>query len=407
MKKASTPIYKRICTAALCLILLVYAIYHVALGFKKDLELFTVRGTTITDSEIFTGYFFMESTPLTAYGGGNCYYPYQNGERVGVGKIAAYVYRSGSVALTAQIEDLNKQIDILRKGSRIGGTDLDDVQTQIDRLSYEINRMTAEGNTAAATLLGEEMLVYMAKKDLILSGRSSYEAEILSLEMQISTYLSSLGSPAETVFTSESGYFYRYADGLEGIFTTEAAKNLTLTEFDRITSAKGTTASNIVGTLITDHRWYFATKASVSHAEGFTVGETYDCSFSENAYTKSISMKLTSKESNEDYALLVFSCDALPQGFDITRCQRMEAAREEIRGYRVPASEVRVIDGVTVVYIFKEGLSVPREIDIIMEQNGYYIVSAESEGVSNYAMLSQNDLIIVGENGLYDGKIVG
>lgn len=407
MEKASSPIYKRICTAALCLLLIVYAVYHIALSFKEEIELFAVRGVTVTDKEIFTGYLFMESTAITSYGGGNCYYPYQDGEKIGTGKIAAYVYRSSSAALTAQIEDLNKQIDILKKGSRIGGTTIEDVQAEIDRLSYEINRMTAEGNTAAATLLGEEMLVYMAKKDLLTSGKQSYEAEILSLEMQLSTYLSSLGSPAETVFAPESGYFYRYADGLEAIFTAEAARSLTLADFDRLTSAKGTAPSTAVGTLVTDHRWYYAAKASAADAEGFAVGETYDCSFSENAYTKSIPMELVNKESDGEHTLLVFFCNSLPQGFDITRCQRMEAVREEIRGYRVPADEVRVIDGVTVVYIFKEGLSVPREIDIIMEQNGYYIVSAEGERESSYAMLSQNDLIIVGEDGLYDGKIVG
>lgn len=407
MEKTRTPFYKKIWTAVLCLLLIVYAVYHIALSFKEEIELFAVRGVTVTDHEIFTGYLFTDSTSLVSYGSGSCYYPYQNGERVGAGKIAAYVYRSGSAALTAQIEDLNRQIDILRKGSRIGGTNLEDVQEEIDRLSYEINRMTAEGNTEAATFLGEEMLVYMAKKDLILSGKSNYDAEILSLEMQISSYLSSLGSPAETVFTPAAGYFYRYADGLEGIFTASAAEKLTIAEFDRITVAKNTVATNTIGTLVTNHRWYYAAKANAKNAEGFAVGETYACTFAENAYTKSISMELVNKESDGEHTILVFSCDSLPQGFDITRCQRMEAVREEIRGYRVPADEVRVIDGITVVYIFKEGLSVPREIDIIMEQNGYYIVSAESESESAYAMLTQNDLIIVGEEGLYDGKIVG
>ena len=81
MEKASSPIYKRICTAALCLLLIVYAVYHIALSFKEEIELFAVRGVTVTDKEIFTGYLFMESTAITSYGGGNCYYPYQDGEK--------------------------------------------------------------------------------------------------------------------------------------------------------------------------------------------------------------------------------------------------------------------------------------------------------------------------------------
>ena len=79
------------------------------------------------------------------------------------------------------------------------------MQAQIDRLSNEMSQMTASGNTEAAALLGREMLVYMAKKDLLTSGKTDNTAEILSLEMQISSYLSSMGSPAETVFTPEAG----------------------------------------------------------------------------------------------------------------------------------------------------------------------------------------------------------
>lgn len=407
MEKTGTPLYKKILTALLCLLVAVYVVYHIALNFEKEIELFPVRGVSITDSETFTGYIFSNSTPLVSYAGGNCYYPYENGEKVGAGKVAAYVYRNGSAALTAQIEDLKRQIDILRAGSRIGGTDIDDVQAQIDRLSYEMSQMTAAGNTEAAALLGREMLVYMAKKDLLTSGKTDYTAEILSLEMQISSYLSSMGSPAETVFTPEAGYFYRGSDGLESVFTVSAAEKLTPKTFDTITKTAGTATSNAVGVLVTDHHWYFAAKTDAQNAEGFTVGETYDCVFPDNAYTKSLAMTLENKMTDGTETLIVFSCDSLPAGFEMQRCQRMEAVREEIRGYRVPADEVRVQNGVTIVYIFKEGIAVPREIDIIMEQNGYYIVSTDSASQNGGTPLSQNDLVIVGEEGLYDGKIVG
>ena len=90
----------------------------------------------------------------------------------------------------------------------------------------------------------------------------------------------------------------------------------------------------------------------------------------------------------------------------MTRCQRMEAVRTTYSGYRIPAGEVRVIDGATYVYIYDEGSARLREVDIIWEENGYYLVSDSYESPSENPVLSLNDLIIVGEKDLYDGKII-
>ncbi len=406
MENGGTPLYKKILTAVLCLLAVVYVIYHIALNFRKDAELFAVSRMTVTDSETFTGYLFRDSITLTSYAGGVCYYPYEDGEKIASGKVAAYVYRSASTALTEQIENLQKQINVLHAGSRVGGTNLQALQKEIDRLSYQISEKTAKGNTAAAELLGEELLVLMAKKELILSGKTDYTAEIASLEWQMQALISSLGSPAESVITSESGYFYRDADGLESIFTAEAAQNLTLESFDRLLQTTAGTAGNAVGALLLDFRWYYAAKTDAASAEGFAVGETYACTFPENAYTEKLSMTVLKKMTDGENALIVFACDNLPKGFDNTRCQRMEVIRKEYTGYRVPAEEVRVVDGNTCVYIFKEGCAKLREIDIIWEQNGYYLAACDYVSASGNATLRENDLIIVGEDGLYDGKII-
>ena len=309
--------------------------------------------------------------------------------------------------MTAQIEDIEKQIDILTNGSRIGGTDSEVLQKEIDRISNEINRMNVLGNTTAAETLGEELLVLMAKKELLLSGRSDYTAEIYALEMQKQSLISALGSPAETVISSESGYFYRETDGLEALFCHAEAKELTFDRFQSLTNTTASAQANAVGTLLTDFRWYYAAKTKSADAEGFAVGETYMASFPDNAHTQTLPLTVHSKENNGEETLIVFSCDTLPQNFSMQRCQRMEIIREEHTGFRVPSDEVRVIEGATFVYIFKEGVATLREIDIIMEQNGYYLVSSDYVSPSGNAVLAENELIIIEEEGLYHGKIVG
>jgi hypothetical protein len=64
---------------------------------------------------------------------------------------------------------------------------------------------------------------------------------------------------------------------------------------------------------------------------------------------------------------------------------------------------VRVLeDGQTIVYIIKEGVCRPRNVNILFEKGGYCIV-AEAETRSD---LDLYDRIITGDSKLYDGKVI-
>jgi hypothetical protein len=264
----------------------------------------------------------------------------------------------------------------------------------------------AAGDTTAADALSDELLVLMAKRDLLTSGKSNYEAEIVMLENELARIVSALGAPSEYITTPQSGYFYSETDGYEAILTAERAKNMTLKEFDAIISEPPIYTTNAVGTLVTSAKWYFATKTTEENAEGFITGVIYNCLFIDNGYQETIPLKLVSKETENGDALLIFHSSSLPRDFDITRCQRMEAIKSEYTGLRIPTEVVRVKDGVTYVYILKEGVAREREINILWEQNGYFIISETFEGLSERGNLSLNDLIILDESDLYDGKFI-
>ena len=81
----------------------------------------------------------------------------------------------------------------------------------------------------------------------------------------------------------------------------------------------------------------------------------------------------------------------------------MQANRGSYTGFRIPAEVVRADEGTTFVYIFYEGVAEKREVNILWEQNGYYIVSAEDTGPG---MLKLNDLIILNDTKLYENKFI-
>ena len=406
MENGLPKIYKRILAAVLCLLATVYLSYHVISDLRSDVTLFTVRPYTAKDTATFTGYIFREETVLTSRVSGLCHYLYYDGEKVGADKTVANVYRFGGANVEEAILDYKKQIEILRRSESLGRLTIDEVEKRINNLSYAISEKNAAGDTASANSLSDELLVLMAKKDLLISGKSNYETEIILLENELARIVSSLGIPSEYITTSESGYFYSETDGYETIFTSERAEDLTIKEFDILTNEAPIYTTNAIGTLLTSSKWYYATKTSAENAEGFITGVTYDCLFLDNGYQEKIPMKLISKETDGNQTLLIFYSASLPRDFDITRCQRMEAVKAEYTGLRIPTDIVRVKDGITYVYVIKEGIAREREIDILWEQNGYFIISESFEGQSSRGNLALNDLVILDESNLYDGKFI-
>ena len=407
MEQRTKLSYKKIIIALLCILAVVYIVYHIAQSLRDDVELFAVRPDTADDVQTFTGYLFFDETVLTAASSGILNYHYSDGEKVASGSVVADVYPYGDNETAEKIADLQSQIHILKRSTSISGTTVEQVQNQIDTLSTRISELTAAGNTSAANMLANELLAAMAKKDLLSSGKSDYDSEIAALEAQKAVLVASLGTPSESISVSRSGYFYSGVDGYEKAFTLAAAEAITFSSFDALTAMTPSVTSGAVGTLMTDFHWYYVCKTTSGAAEGFTVGNTYDCRFPDNSYVQPILMQLVAKQTDENgNALLTFSSTSLPAVFDMTRCQRMEAVRTTYSGYRIPAGEVRVIDGATYVYIYDEGSARLREVDIIWEENGYYLVSDSYESPSENPVLSLNDLIIVGEKDLYDGKII-
>lgn len=403
MTNAKNKIFKVLLPLSLCLLAAIYLIYHLTSGLRSNAQFYAVRPYTADDSQIFTGHIFKEEILLTADASGMCNYHYYDGEKVAANRIVADVYGSANQAVSQKIAEIKKQIEILRASMSLGKLTLTEVNRQIELVSYEITQKNAAGDTMAENALKDELLILMAKKDLLSSGKDDYHQEIAELENERNNLVSSLGTPLESVMTSVSGYFYSETDGYEEVFTAQAARDLTIALYDQLTDVKSTPKSNVIGTLVTNSQWYYATKVSENEAEGFLVGTTYACSFPDNSHTEAIDMKLISKETYASQTLLVFYSSSLPRGFDTTRTQRMQANRGSYTGFRIPAEVVRAENGSTFVYIFYDGVAERREVKILWEQNGYYIVSSENNGPG---WLKLNDLIILNDTKLYPNKFI-
>lgn len=403
MKNSKNFILKKLLPLSLCLLAAVYLIYHFTAGLRSNAQFYAVRSYTANDSQIFTGYIFKDEILLTSDASGMRNYHYYDGEKVAANRIVVDVYGSENPFVSQKIADIKKQIEILRASMSLGKLTLTEVNRKIELVSYEITQKNAAGDTAAENALKDDLLVLMAKKDLLSSGKDDYNQEIAALENEKETLVSSLGTPLESIVTPVSGYFYSETDGYEEAFTAQNAKDLTIALYDQLTDTQAAPQNNVVGTLVTNSQWYYATKVSENEAEGFLVGTTYECSFPDNSHTEAIYMKLITKETSASQTLLVFYSSSLPRSFDTTRTQRMQASRGSYTGFRIPSEVVRAENGTTFVYVFHEGVAEKRKVKILWEQNGYYIVSSE---INEPGWLKLNDLVILNDTKLYPNKFI-
>ena len=392
---------KVIATALLCIFAFIYIIHHIGNAFKENTELFTVTNTTLENTVDLSGYIFREEKLL---GGAKiyCSYNYSDGEKVKSGaKVASYI---ADAELRTRYESLRSRIEILEGSASLLHIDLAKVDAEISALRTEISVKTASGDLAFLEKAENELLVLLHKRALAEKNASDFSAELVTLRAEFSALDAAVAAMGGVV-SSEAGYFYSYTDGYESICTAEAAESISFELFDSVEALVPVKNEMSIGKIASVGKWYYVCKMSIEAAEEIVSDEKYNCVFTDNACKQSVPLFV--EEKLVDYvrgeALLVFSCSYIPDGFDFSRLQRAKITVSEISGLRVPAASVRVLEnGQTIVYIIKEGVCRPRNINILFEKGGYCVVSV----ANSRSDLDLYDRIITGDNNLYDGKVI-
>jgi hypothetical protein len=128
-------------------------------------------------------------------------------------------------------------------------------------------------------------------------------------------------------------------------------------------------------------------------------------------------------------ALVVFSSQDMPRGFDFSRRFTAETVALRTGGYRIPTEALVTLrskktgEDVTGVYILSGNVVEFRKISIYVRRDGYVIaetyedVKAYLDSLSDeefdkrtadgWSYLALNDNIITSGNELYEGKVIG
>ena len=419
VKKIGSSFLQRMTLGLVFVLIFSYTVYHLISLFGADISTFAAGITTESTSLHYNGYLFRDETVLTSPLGGVVEYHVEDGTKVSKNQPVATVYEDGTLSTRTRLQQIDEQIAILEQstGAALKGLDIGEVKAAIGDTYGTLINMLASGESGGLLHRSDQLLVYMNQlKELTERSsqeepsQTSGEAILAGLKAEREALLLASGN-AVAYQAEQSGYFYSETDGYEAFFTMDAARELTVESFARLTSGElrsDTEEGQIpYGKLCTDVSWMLVISVKASEKEYFQIGQAYEGHFEENNQAKIplTLMKVVEDDAN-GRALLVFQGDRMPEHFSFDRSQSVRIEVSSISGIYVPKSVVQRVDGYRGVYILRGSVVYFRCIEIVYEGSDYYLVKENVEDEEDYAYLKVNDRIILNGKNLFDGRVL-
>jgi len=405
-------------SAVLALGIIFYISYHLTNSFDAPLGL--QNAVYVDETKIIRadGYILREETVLYASSAseGSVTPAVSDGMRVGRYDKTADIYEGTSPDILGRLEEVESQMELLLKSqseevSRVQTAGLD---AAIFQDVLEIRHRVEEGALGDAVSMRTSFLVDIMKRNILGGGGADYSSQLSLLQAERNSLLSQLGKCQESCYAPVSGYYYSpdTVDGYERVFDVSALVGMTYDEFMTMIASEPAVplrSTRCVGKLITDYRWYLACPMTKTEAAELEDGETYRIVFPYNGNKElKMTLEILIPELPGAGAVAVFVCGTIPDGFDYTRMQTVEVCTADYRGFSVPISAVRILDGYEGVYVLDEVTVVFKRIQVVYEGDGYYICTeGDEDPEAEYGWLQMNDVIITEGTGLEAGRVIG
>lgn len=401
------------CAAVLTVFLMFYLCYHLFNGFASEITTEMAQEASVEDTLTLEGYLFRDETVVYSSYSGTVNYVVSDGERVGIGDVLAQVYAvSDDGSIRRRTSEIDEQIKLLEESNIGEGVVISDTtatDARIDSLLYALRDDLTDGRFDYARRELDSLLVQLNKREIITGAVKNYDDRVEALKAEKTALTAQLSGSVQEITGANSGYFFYGVDGYEGLFDTAALNSMTLDDFAALKEKEPQpTAPGAVGKLLDSYVWYVAIPVESSLLTRFEEGGRYRLTFPYN-YSRTLEMTLSRivTEYERDDAVLIFACTTMPEGFSYLRVQNVEITVEAQSGILVPEEAVRIVDGVTGVYILHGGKVEFRRIVILLQRDGDCIVDATLKaGKEETPFLSAHEHIITAGKNLYDGKVL-
>lgn len=397
------PAIIKIGLSVLVLSFLIYQIYSMV--YKPISTSTAVYYETYSGIDI-NGYFLKEETLIDYDVTGNERFIVSEGEKVSKGGTIAEVYPSVEMATAYEkIDKISEQIDILESINSVTDPSSVDLDTLTNRINKSYVELMKSADTGKFDTLNEKLsslLSHLNRKQIITGEVSGFDNLLSSLKTELATLKSTTASPTSKISAEKSGFFVSQTDGLERILSINSVDKIDENIFEKIDSAK---ASSGFGKIVSSQKFYIIAKMDGDDYLRFSEGDSLKLKTSipgcEELKTTVYKNKVSPTENS---AIMILSCSTMNGQIALTRSASLSIVTEEFSGIRVSNNAVRVVDGVTGVYIMQGSIVKFRPIEIVYSTDTFSVCKQTSNNSSDSIRL-YDEVIEKGKN-LYDGKYI-
>lgn len=399
-----------------------YLGYHLSNNLKSGINFTYAVSESTYDTVRASGYIMKKETVLPSSVSGGVLVPVaEDGEHVSAGAEVGEIYSSSS-ANTKKLRQLEDELEFYEKvsGGFITLGSAESVSGEIDLVMTSVRAFCEDGNLSSAVSSRTSLIQNILKEKALTAGGVNYADRISAIREEISSLKASFGSISGTVSSPSAGYYYSETDGYEELFSASKIDSVTISEFEEMISESDsiTAPGGNAGKIVTDYKWYVACLVGNTEGAKLKEGHSYLLSLQNNP-GETIETEAYRIAVNGEKALVILKCDSIPKSFDFTRMQQIEILLSESSVFRIPSSALRYCNDYEGVYILNEVTVEFRRVDVTGEDGDFYLCAAEhteedeedkeeeethtgTEG-NDYPYLKENDVVIVGGTGLYEG----
>lgn len=355
-----------------------------------------------------TGVYVREENTVNYNGTGIISYVYSDGEKLAKNAVVAEVYSSqNDLALHLRIDELNKQIEVLKDAEKLVGSDnsqLEAFSNQIYECHTKLIQSMIDGDYAGAAALKNDYLNLQSKRQIVNGTTNDYKAKISQLESEIAALKSRVSSAPRDLPLTETGYFATSADGYETKLNYDVIPDLTEQQIeDIIKNPSLPVSSSVVGKVISDYKWKMVCIVPRDNSMNIYTDARLKIRIGGDVNPVAATVEEI-RELESGNRILVLGFDVFNDKYISSRTAQIRILFDETSGIRVLSSAIHFDEEGNKGVFVKVGVNVYfRQIDVIRTEGDYTLVKDTTE---KDGFLSLYDSVIVEGNDLYDGKIV-
>ena len=385
---------------------LIFFAYQYYVGFYAAIKTEQAEQFKYTEGVDTVGTFIRSEMAVYSDQKGTVHFVLANGEKVANGGVIAKIYDSDSASAAAsRIDEIDAQLAVIAEIEGYNDSTAVDVSTINDRITSNINEFiftVQDGRFYDVGKTVSNLLTMMTRKQVATGEQTDFSSLKETLSAEREQLSKNMGTAKGSITSEKSGYFVSDTDGYENVLSPDNLEKIT-PEFLRELKSEGADDS-AVGKIVYDYEWYMAAPVKLSDSMHYKVGQTITVKTDTTASPRisATVAKINMSESGDD-AVLILKISEMNSELASLRTGSITLIKDEYEGIKVKNTALRVVDGVTGVFVVSGMEAKFVAIDIIYSTNEYTICATNT---SDSSKLRLYDKIIVKGKNLYDGKII-